>query len=104
MKKMLALCVGTDPAARRLSFAATCAVWKDIIPGYRIRLPTEREKEVKTSKEVKQLRAFESSFLAFYQKYLKLLEEATKSSALLGWFVILSLFIEPKKKKKRHGR
>lgn len=81
MKKLLALCVGEDPAARRLSMAATCAVWKDIIPGYRIRLPTEQEKEVKISKEVQKTRAFEASFLAFYQKYLKLLEEATKGTA-----------------------
>lgn len=43
------------------------AVFKDILPGYRIRLPTEKELEVPVSKEVKQTRDYESMQLKLYQ-------------------------------------
>ena len=43
------------------------AVFKDILPGYRIRLPTEKELEVPVSKEVKQTRDYENMQLRFYQ-------------------------------------
>ncbi len=43
------------------------AVFKDILPGYRIRLPTEKELEVPVSKEVKQTRDYESMQVRFYQ-------------------------------------
>nr|POE49653.1 hypothetical protein CFP56_05870 [Quercus suber] len=40
------------------------AVFKDIIPGYRIRLPTEKELEMKVSKDVKNMRFNESTLLS----------------------------------------
>ena len=43
------------------------AVFKDILPGYRIRLPTEKELEIPVSKEVKQTRDYEAMQLRFYQ-------------------------------------
>ena len=43
------------------------AVFKDTLPGYRIRLPTEKELEVPVSKEFKQTRDYESMQLRFYQ-------------------------------------
>lgn len=43
------------------------AVFKDILPGYRIRLPTEKELEIPVSKEVKQTRDYESMQVRFYQ-------------------------------------
>ena len=43
------------------------AVFKDILPGYRIRLPTEKELEIPVSKEVKQTRDYESMQLRLYQ-------------------------------------
>ena len=43
------------------------AVFKDILPGYRIRLPTEKELEVPVSKEVKQTRDYESMQVRLYQ-------------------------------------
>lgn len=43
------------------------AVFRDILPGYRVRLPTEKELAVAVSKEVKKLREFESALLRAYQ-------------------------------------
>ena len=51
----------------RLAMLSLLAVFKDILPGYRIRLPTEKELEVPVSKEVKQTRDYESMQLRFYQ-------------------------------------
>jgi hypothetical protein len=43
------------------------AIFRDIIPGYRIRPPTEKELATQLSKEVKKLREFESGLLSAYQ-------------------------------------
>ena len=43
------------------------AVFRDILPGYRVRLPTEKELAVAVSKEVKKLREYESALLRAYQ-------------------------------------
>lgn len=49
------------------------AVFKDICPGYRIRLPTDKELEVKVSKEVQRVRDYEAALLKSYQNYLRTL-------------------------------
>ena len=43
------------------------AVFKDILPGYRIRPPTDKELSMAVSKEVKKLRDHESGLLRAYQ-------------------------------------
>ena len=64
---------GRDPQVPRLALLSLLAVFRDIVPGYRIRLPTEEELKVKVSKEVQKVRDFEASLLRSYQSYLKLL-------------------------------
>jgi len=54
------------------------AVFCDILPSYRIRLPTEQELSVKASKEVQRLRDYESTLLKTYQEYLRFLESQWK--------------------------
>ena len=74
-----------DPAVRQLALASELAVWRDIIPSYRIRDHGEegggdeegddgigRGRNLK--KETKNLRNFEQSILKGYQRYLKTLE------------------------------
>lgn len=51
----------------RLAMLSLLAVFKDILPGYRIRLPTEKELEIPVSKEVKQTRDYEAMQLKLYQ-------------------------------------
>ncbi|KNC84034.1 hypothetical protein SARC_03744 [Sphaeroforma arctica JP610] len=64
-----------DSRARKLALVSLMAVYKDVLPGYRIRLPTEAEQKQKVSKEVAVLRAFEASLLGSYQKYLQFMQK-----------------------------
>ncbi len=43
------------------------AVFKDILPGYHVRLPTEKELAMPVSKEVKKVRDYEGALLRSYQ-------------------------------------
>jgi nucleolar complex protein 3 len=46
---------------------SAAAVFRDILPGYRIRLPTDKELSMPVSKDVKKLRDYESALLRSYQ-------------------------------------
>ncbi len=51
----------------RLAMLSLAAVFKDILPGYKIRPPTDKELAMPVSKEVKKLRNYESGLLRAYQ-------------------------------------
>lgn len=63
---------------RLLALMTQMAVYKDIIPGYRIRPLTEQEQKEKVSKEVRVLRQFEQSIVGGYQTYVKELARCAK--------------------------
>lgn len=63
-----------DEMTTRLSILSLLAIFQDIIPTYRIRLPTAEELSVRLTKETKKLWDYERGLLASYQQYLKLLE------------------------------
>ncbi|RKO91382.1 nucleolar complex-associated protein-domain-containing protein [Blyttiomyces helicus] len=65
-----------DLEIKKLAFLTQLAVYKDIIPGYRIRSITEKEESTKVSKDVKRLRQYEEGLLTNYQAYLQALENA----------------------------
>jgi nucleolar complex protein 3 len=67
-----------------LAILSGVIVFKDIIPGYRIRAGTEKDDDgdVRLKKETKKLKDFEKCLLLAYQKYLKFLE--ARISAGLG--------------------
>lgn len=71
LKEMLQISKDNDHAIVKLGLLSMLAVFKDIIPGYRIRLPTEKELEMKVSKDVKKMRYYESTLLNAYKEYLK---------------------------------
>jgi hypothetical protein len=73
------LCSDPDPVVRRLALLSLTAVLKDIIPGYRIRPPSDGELATKQKKDVKKLRDFESALLRGHQRFLQLLEHTAKS-------------------------
>ncbi|KAI8335136.1 nucleolar complex-associated protein-domain-containing protein [Chlamydoabsidia padenii] len=60
-----------NATVRKLTLLAQLAVYKDIIPGYRIRTLTAKETEVQVTKDVKKLRQFEQALLHNYGLYLK---------------------------------
>ncbi|QSZ31381.1 hypothetical protein DSL72_000946 [Monilinia vaccinii-corymbosi] len=56
---------------KKLALATQLAVYKDVIPGYRIRPLSEDNMEEKVSKEVRKLRAYEQALVGGYQGYVK---------------------------------
>ncbi|OAQ97070.1 hypothetical protein LLEC1_00959 [Akanthomyces lecanii] len=58
-------------AIQMLALMTQMAVYKDIIPGYRIRPLGEDEQKGEISKEVRKLRQFEQSLVSGYQHYVK---------------------------------
>lgn len=71
LKEMLEISKDGDSTIVILGLKSLLAVFKDIIPGYRIRLPTEKEKEMKVSKDVKKTRLYESTLLLTYKAYVQ---------------------------------
>ncbi|KAG9246792.1 nucleolar complex-associated protein-domain-containing protein [Calycina marina] len=64
---------------KKLALATQLAVYKDIIPGYRIRPLNEEDMETKVSKEVKKLRAYEQALVGGYQNYIRELAKLAES-------------------------
>ena len=58
-----------------LAIMSLLAIFQDILPAYRIRLPTDAEREQKVSRETKQLWDYERGLMTNYQQYLQLLEK-----------------------------
>lgn len=63
---------------KKLALAAQAAVYKDVIPGYRIRPLTEEDMQGKHSKEVRKLRNFEQSLVSGYKNYVQNLATLAK--------------------------
>ncbi|KAL7551022.1 hypothetical protein ACHAWF_014221 [Thalassiosira exigua] len=66
---------GYDGHAARLAMLSLLAIFQDILPSYRIRLPTEAEMSVRVTKETKATWDHERKLLQAYQRYLQLLEK-----------------------------
>jgi nucleolar complex protein 3 len=56
---------------QKLALAAQVAVYKDVIPGYRIRAYNTEDVGTKISKEVRQTRQYEQALVSGYQGYIK---------------------------------
>ncbi|CAN0330220.1 unnamed protein product, partial [Hapterophycus canaliculatus] len=69
MEQLFALVSVEDDDHRvcHLALLSQYAVFKDIIPGYRIRVPTAAEMATKVSKDVHRMRAQEAALLNAYQ-------------------------------------
>lgn len=65
---------------KKLALMTQLAVYKDIIPGYRIRPLSEEDMEVKVSKEVKRIRAYEQALVGGYQGYIRELAKLAQSA------------------------
>ncbi|KAI7866584.1 nucleolar complex-associated protein-domain-containing protein [Spinellus fusiger] len=63
-----------NATVKKLAILTQLAVYKDIIPGYRIRPLSEKEQDIQVSKDIKKLRDYERQLLHNYEEYLKDLE------------------------------
>lgn len=66
------------PTIQMLSLMTQMSVYKDIIPGYRIRPQEEEPSKEKLSKEVRGTRQFEQALVSGYQNYIKELARCAK--------------------------
>ncbi|KAI4254990.1 MAG: hypothetical protein LQ352_002774, partial [Teloschistes flavicans] len=65
--------IGASPnlTIKTLALATQLAIYKDVIPGYRIRPLGETDGSEKLSKDVRKLRSFEQALVGNYQNYVK---------------------------------
>ena len=66
-----------------MAILSELAIFRDIIPGYRIRALTEAEKAEKVSQMVAQTRDWEQGLVTTYQSYLRLLEAELEGELLI---------------------
>lgn len=69
-----------NATVKKLALATQLAVYKDVIPGYRIRPLAEDDMTEKVSKEVRRLRAYEQGLVGSYLAYIKHLARLAKPS------------------------
>jgi nucleolar complex protein 3 len=72
--------VENDPVIRKLAVLSQLAVFKDVIPSYRIRSLTDKEKAEKVSQMVIRTREWEQGLVGAYQNFLKLLDADLKGA------------------------
>lgn len=87
LKEVSTLAEDRDQEVARIASLSLALVYRDICPGYRIRPTTEKEAQMKVSKEVVKTRAFETGLLDHYKAYVKMLVRcsgAKKSRAQRG--------------------
>ncbi|KIL69716.1 hypothetical protein M378DRAFT_7539 [Amanita muscaria Koide BX008] len=73
-----------DPIIRKLAILSQLAVFRDVIPGYRIRELTAKEAAEKVGQEVARLREWEQGLVIAYQNYLRCLEAELKARSELA--------------------
>ncbi|CZR69780.1 related to NOC3 protein, required for maturation and intranuclear transport of pre-ribosomes [Phialocephala subalpina] len=64
---------------KKLALRVQLAVYKDVIPGYRIRPLSEDDMETKVSKDVRRLRAYEQALVGGYQGYVRALAKLAQT-------------------------
>ena len=77
--------VPNDPYIRKLTMLSQLTVFKDIIPGYRIRGLTDKEKAEKVSQMVTRTRDWEQGLVGAYQNYLKCLDSELKGRRSISY-------------------
>lgn len=76
----IASSTSSNVTIKKLALATQLAVYKDIIPGYRVRPLGEDGGADKVSKDVKQLRTYEQSLVISYRNYIQELSNHAKLS------------------------
>jgi nucleolar complex protein 3 len=80
LPQVIALVNDSDLKIAKLAVASLALLFKDIVPGYKIREITKQERETAVSKAVKSVRAFEGCLLHNYQRYLQNVETIARGN------------------------
>lgn len=80
LKTLAAIAESENNTVKKLALATSVTIFKDLIPGYRIRPIAEEAMGEKVSREVKKLRQFEQKLVSGYETYVKQLAALCKSS------------------------
>ncbi|KAI1340564.1 nucleolar complex-associated protein 3 [Xylariaceae sp. FL0016] len=72
------------PAIQKLTLSTQLVVYRDVIPGYRIRPVSEAAPGEKLSKDVRKLRSWENSLISGYENYVKDLTRYAKAGRHQG--------------------
>lgn len=80
LRKLAEIGTSSNITVKKLAIATQLAIYKDVIPGYRIRSFSEDSTKERLSREVRKLRNFEQGLLAGYQTYIKELANLAKDS------------------------
>ena len=80
LRTLSRLSSSSNPTVKKLGLATQLSVFRDIIPGYRVRPRSETDPGEKLSKDIRKLRNFEQSLLSAYQIYLKDLSSCVSTS------------------------
>jgi nucleolar complex protein 3 len=80
LKTLAEISHSDNATVKKLALATQLTIFKDLIPGYRIRPLSEEAMGEKISKEVKKLRTFEQRLVTGYQDYVNHLAKLVKSS------------------------
>jgi nucleolar complex protein 3 len=78
LKAIAQIAASKNTVIKKLALATQCAVYQDLIPGYRIRPASDEELTAKLSKDVRKLRSYEQALVGGYQLYVKELEKLVK--------------------------
>jgi hypothetical protein len=73
--------VGQPLQVSKLALLSLMAIFRDILPGYKIRKLSDEELQVQVTKAVKKVRDFEKTLLKAFQAYLKLLRTSANATA-----------------------
>ena len=65
----------SHPAIQKVALATQAAVYKDLVPGYRIRAYNDEDLGTKVSKDVRRTRQYEQALVSGYQNYVKKLSK-----------------------------
>ena len=81
LKSLRSFLSDSDARIVKLAMLTQVAVYRDIIPGYRIRQLSDKERSTKVSKDVMKVRMFEEGLLSNYQAFLQALENVATQHA-----------------------
>ncbi|KAF2015494.1 nucleolar complex-associated protein 3 [Aaosphaeria arxii CBS 175.79] len=80
LKSLANYAASENVSIKKLALASQVAIYKDLIPGYRIRPFSEESINDKLSKDVRKLRMFEQKLVSGYQNFIRDLAKLAKSS------------------------